>query len=102
MTNTPNDNTLFTRLRRLIADCGPSANKNDKVWVAISACIDEGVDTRPQIVGVIKALGFDPRHVAMLLNSATGDNPARHTWKRDTEGHYSHHPSNPLKAAGHT
>ena len=89
MNDTSNDAALIDGLRGLIADCGTSANKHDLATVPISACIDQGLDTRPQIVAALRALDFKPQHVAIILKEATGGNPERHLWQRDAQGKYT-------------
>ena len=80
---------LFDRLRGLIQACGPEANKHDQAIAVIAACIDEGLNTRPRIVGAMKHLGFSTAHAAMILNEATGSDPSRYRWQRDSSGRYS-------------
>jgi len=89
MNDISNDAALIDGLRGLIADCGPSSNKHDLATVLISACIDHGRDTRPQIVGALRALEFKPQHVAIILEKASGGNPERHLWQRDGQGKYT-------------
>lgn len=83
------DAALFDRLRGLIQACGPEANKHDQAIAVIAACIDEGLNTRPRIVGAMKHLGFSTAHAAMMLTEATGCNPERHRWRADEGGRYS-------------
>ena len=80
---------LFDRLRGLIDACSLEANRHDQAIAVITACIDEGIDTRPRIVGMMKHLGFDYRHAAMTLNDAAGIDSDRHRWRRDATGRYS-------------
>ena len=84
------DATLFDRLRGLIQACGPEANKHDQAIAVIAACIDEGVNTRPRIVGVMKHLGFSTAHAARMLNESTGCHPSRYRWQSYLAGRYSH------------
>lgn len=88
-------NAFFERLRELLAACGPKPNRNDAAVVLISACIEDGRDTRPLIVGALSRLGFDYRHVAIILKGETGNNPQRHRWQRDAEGRYTVHDDEP-------
>ena len=91
-TNSDDDSiALFNRLRGLKAACGPRINKHDLAIVLISACIDEGLDTRPRIVGALRSLGLDYRHVAITLKQGTGVSPTLHRWHRDAEGRHSLH-----------
>lgn len=82
---------LFRLLGRVLDQCGPTSTKHDQVIVSIDVCIIEGANTRPLIVASIKAHGFNPKHVAIILNNGTGDDPERHRWQRDDEGHYRLH-----------
>jgi len=80
---------LFTRLRALKEACG--SNKNDSAIALITACIGEGIDTRPQIIGTLKHLDYNPRHVGMMLNNNEGSLPSLHRWMRDADGCYRLH-----------
>jgi hypothetical protein len=80
---------MFARLQRLIDDCGPNRNKHHLVIVLITACITEGVDTGSRIIGALVHLGFNNRHVAMLLKEGTGANPELHRWRKGQDGRYS-------------
>lgn len=82
----PKTVSLFERLRQLVADNGP--NKNDQAIVAISVCIGERVNTIKAICEVMARLGFKTGHVAAILKSSAGSDPARHHWSRDEAGHY--------------
>jgi hypothetical protein len=78
---------FFRGLRALMAQCGP--NKNDQVIALISACLEDGVNTRRRIVGVGDTLGYKPQHVVTLLNEGVGIDPRRARWLRDGEGTYT-------------
>jgi hypothetical protein len=71
----------------LLHECG--SNKNDCAIAFITACINEGVDTRALIVARGAHLGLNPMHVGMMLLKSTGVSPARHYWRRDEEGRYT-------------
>ncbi len=88
-------NAFFEGLRELLAACGPKPDRNDAAVVLITACIEGGWDTRPRIVGALKRLGLDHRHVAIILKRGTGDNPRLHRWKCDAEGRYTLHEDEP-------
>lgn len=77
--------TLQALLEMLPAEC----NKHDQALVLIEACLDQGIDTRKGIIAALVELGFDYRHVAILLNEHAGTNPERHSWRRDETGRYS-------------
>ncbi len=94
----PTDDEMFDGFRRLMAACGPTVNKHDKGNVLIKACIDRGLNTGVRIVRALMALGFNGRHVGMLLKAGRGENPERHMWKRDSDGHYSLHPEGEAQA----
>ncbi|QYE35132.1 hypothetical protein KZX46_20870 [Polymorphobacter sp. PAMC 29334] len=76
-------------LRELIASSGP--NKNDQAIVAIIACLDAGITTEREIIGMLGSVGLSHGHVAMILKKNAGSEPARHHWYRDAAGHYSEH-----------
>lgn len=80
---------FLERLRELKAACGWPKDKHAVATVLIMACIEEGVATRAQIIGALKSIGLDYRHVAIILNEGTGGAPARHRWRLDGEGRYS-------------
>ncbi len=76
-------------LRDLQRDCGP--NCNDQAVALITACIEEGWNTRARIVGALKALGFDYRHAAIMLKDNAGPDPVRHRWQCGETGVYRLH-----------
>ena len=76
-------------LQAFLETIPPQCNKHDRVIVLIEACLDEGIDTRKGIVDALVKLGFNYRHVAILLNEGTGESPERHNWRRDENGRYS-------------
>jgi len=88
------DVTVFERLRALKADCG--ANKHDQAVALISACILEGLDTGPRIVGALTAIGMNPNHIRIMLRELTGASPDCHCWRRDGEGRHSLHEEEPV------
>ena len=70
-----------------------SVNMHDRVIALIAACIDSGTTTVPHIIGTLKRLGFNNRHVALLLNQNAGFNAGAHWWALDEKGIYSLLPS---------
>lgn len=78
---------LFGELQALERSCG-DANKHEKVTVLILACIERGINTKSAIIGVITHLGFNNRHVAIVLDEGAGPNPERHHWRFHSSGLY--------------
>ena len=78
----------FERLRALLKSLGPESNKHDRALVLISACIAEGIDTRPRILGALHLLGFNRGHGAILLREGTGTSPDAHRWRKAADGRY--------------
>lgn len=83
----PASEDVFERLRRLRDELG--SNKNDAVTALIAACIGEGLDTEPLIVAMIGRLGFDDRHIRIMLKNGTGTRPERASWQRKPDKSYS-------------
>jgi hypothetical protein len=71
---------LYDRLGQLIEQCGN--NKNDRAVAAIGACILEGIDTKPHILGVLKR-HFTTSHLSIMLDG--GNKSMRHDipWRLD-------------------
>lgn len=88
MTNTHRADWL-DNLRNLLRESG--SNRNDQAIVAITVCITEKLDTAKRIYEVAARLGFNTRHIAMILKRDTGGNPELHRWQRDDAGHYRLH-----------
>mgnify|MGYP001068991244 CR=1 FL=1 len=85
----PETADLFNRLRALLRDITPGTNKNDQVIALISACIGEGIVIKKEIIGLVSHLGFNPRHVAKMLDAGTGGDPASGHWRRNSDGTFS-------------
>ena len=60
------------RLERLDEARDPKANMNDRAYVLIGACLEEGVNTVPQIIRAVAPLGFNRRHIGALLTQGRG------------------------------
>ena len=75
------------RDRLVAAGC----NKHDQVDMLITACIGDGIDEGSAILRTIAALGYDQKHVGILLNDHTGSNSSRHCWFKDKKGRYRLH-----------
>ena len=82
---------FLERLRGLKDACGWPKDKHSVAKALITACIEEGVATRPLIVGALKSVGLNYRHVAITLNEGTGEAPERDRWRLDETGRYSLH-----------
>ncbi|WP_257540721.1 hypothetical protein [Sphingobium sp. CFD-1] len=74
------------RLQRLLDGYGSEGNMHEKAIMLIEACIMEGLNTGPAIIGALKRLGFNPRHIAIVLK---GDTPFACRWRKDADGIYS-------------
>lgn len=62
-----------------------------QVLTLITACIEGGTDTGPEIIAAIASLGINRQYAGLLLAKNTGRFPARHRWFRDESGHYQLH-----------
>ena len=67
------------------------ANRHDRVSVLIEACILNGIDSGPFIVHTLNSLGFDKRHVGIMLDQNSGKTSAAGRWFRNAEGRYELH-----------
>ena len=85
-------NDIYRDLRELLDACA-GTNLHDQAMVGISFCIDEGIDQGPQIIGALRRMGFNPRHIGKLLHDLAGSNPARHRWQRGKDDRYRNLPS---------
>ena len=77
---------LLDELRALMDACGIAANKNELVYILTSACIEGGFDTRAQIVGALRSMGFNFAHVAIALQKGTG---LYGSWQLNPDGRYT-------------
>ena len=82
-------NTLFASLRDL-DKClvTEGCHKHDRVQVLINACIAGGVNTGTKIVGVLVILGFDRKHVGIVIKAGTQRAPEWPNWGRGADGTY--------------
>ncbi len=81
---------LFARLRLLREQCGPTANEHDLAYILINACIEEGINTKAHMNGVLRHLDLSRGFIAITLKQGTGSNPESFAW-RCVEGVYSSH-----------
>ncbi len=89
---------VFSGLRALMDTLGRNHDRNERAIILAMACIGEGWNTRAQIVGASKKLGFDPKHVAIIVNRGTGPSPVRHRWWADAD-HRLHLHDDPMARA---
>lgn len=78
--------TWIGDLRELLDDSGP--NKHDQAIVIITACLAERVNTSRAIFAVTTELGFNQRHVSIVLHGHLGTDPRRHRWSKGDDGRY--------------
>jgi len=74
---------IFLRLRQLKSALGKPTNADNRLVAMIAACIDEGIDTSPRILGAARRLGFDLRHTRRVLHSGID-----HTWTRAADDRF--------------
>jgi hypothetical protein len=74
---------LVVSLRTLVAASGK--NRHDQAINAVCAMIAEGVDTRWQIIAVLRNLGFNVRHANIVLDGGTKTAPLDVPWRLDAE-----------------
>lgn len=67
------------------------SNKHDHVIVGIEACIWSGIRTGPKIIQTLSRVGLSSSHIAIILHTEAGSDPARHRWERDNGGYYTTH-----------
>jgi hypothetical protein len=79
---------LLAELMALDDACGSSATQYDRVITLITASIDRGANSGPQIVEAITQAGFTKRYVGLQLSKGLGPDPARHWWTKDADGRY--------------
>lgn len=83
---------LIERLRRMKQSCEACMkSKHDRVFTLVLCCLDEGINTMGTILTVLEAIGFNRKHVALIVREWTGSNPGRHRWWIDAEGRLTPH-----------
>lgn len=80
---------IFDDLREALSCLPKNANVNDRVRLSIGICIENGIDTKPWIIGSVRKLGFEARHIAGNIDDCTGIYPGRHLWSLGSDGRYS-------------
>ena len=85
----PNIGTSFSSLRDLDRHLTAAGlKKHDRAHMLINACLAEGFDEGGRILGVLARLGFDKRHVAIILKAGTQRQPEWPNWGRHDNGKY--------------
>ncbi len=56
-------------LEHLLAEHGAGLNRNDQARLLIAACVSEGINTVPKIITAVAPIGFNPRHLGVLMNN---------------------------------
>lgn len=80
---------LLKSLSELRSNSG--SNQHEQAINVITACIEEGIDTSHEIVGVMARVGFDWRHVRINLKKNCGQNRETKLWWQDDVGAYHLH-----------
>lgn len=75
-------------LRRLLADL-QGCNANDQARVLIQACLEEGIRKGSEIVATLVRLGFNKKHVGVMLAHGCGTNAKRFDWRKEPDGTYT-------------
>lgn len=85
----PDINTLSRSLRDLDRQLiSAGMKKHDRVHALINATISGGVDTGTRIVRVLAKLGFDKRHVGIMLKTGLQTMPEWPNWGCNDDGKY--------------
>jgi len=66
-------------------------NRNELAIALIEACILSGIDSGPDIVRTVSALGHSKPSVGAQLSHNRGNNPVRYRWFKAETGHYRLH-----------
>ncbi len=77
--------TLADLHKNLVAsDC----HKNDRVIALITACLECGINTSDAIVAELTTLGYNQRHVRIMLAKNKGHLTSNYPWQRSHDGQY--------------
>ena len=60
---------------------------HQRAFVGIMICLDNFVDTKRHIISVLQKVGFNPRHIAMVLDPRKGPFKSEY-WLVDAAGRY--------------
>ena len=83
---TPPD--LFRELTEVLERCGPDATQHDRAFAGIMTCLWRGVDTKRHIISALQQVGFNPRHIAMVLDPKKGPFRNSDYWRIDATGRH--------------
>ncbi|MAN13155.1 MAG: hypothetical protein CL945_00265 [Dinoroseobacter sp.] len=85
----PDIDTLLRSLRDLDRHLiSAGMKKHDRAHALINASISEGVETGTRIVSVLAKLGFDKRHVGIMLKTGLQTMPEWPNWGCNDDGKY--------------
>lgn len=87
-TDQPISPAVLERLRQVDDALDPGLNKHGRVSVLIPICIMEGITEGRLICLALKLLGYDPRHVGLILSRGSASMPPEHRWYKDSDGRY--------------
>jgi hypothetical protein len=88
---TQNHDAIYEALDSLLQGLR-GTSRHAQAIVAISLCIDHGLNTLPRIIGVLQKKGFSRGHIANLIKDGVGTDPESNHWFRDAEGFLHCHP----------
>lgn len=85
-TDTPTATTAMLRRLEVLRDVciQIGCDKHEQVQMLVAACIDEGVDTGPEIIATLVKIGFKGSHVGIVLRTNL-----KRLWQRDGERFYT-------------
>lgn len=73
----------YADLCEALKTCPLSENKHQSAILCIGICLENGIGTRAQIVETLTKLGFNHRHLVIMLEQNLGQ-----LWDRDSENRY--------------
>ena len=77
---------LFQSLRKLKNESGP--NRNTSADTLIKACLIAGINTRAQIIGVLRHFEYQIAHIVNRLNYGLGGATVLADWRLNPDGTY--------------
>lgn len=67
-------------------------NKNDRAFILLQACLDEGSCAGSELRKKLGELGFDRTHVRIMLEKNAGTSPKWSKWQQLADDWYLAHP----------